>query len=150
MGTPLSARSSLLALSVGGWGEIIHSTLLLAASAESGPKSYDQDTQGPCFKLPQEPSWTVSPATARGRLETLSRSASMWASEWAVRPPPENHSHLPLHLSWSQWEVGEGQGNHKALSLVLGILSKETSLPSKSHEPRPMHRRLLGPLVSPV
>lgn len=70
----------------------------------------------------------------------------MWASEWA---PPENHSHRPLHLSWSQWEVEQGQGNHKALSLVLGILSKEIVL-SKSHEPPPMHRRLLGRLVSSV
>lgn len=35
----------------------------------------------------------------------------------------------------------EGQGTHKSLSLVLGILAKEIFLPSKSHKPPPMHRR---------
>ena len=44
----------------------------------------------------------------------------------------------------------EGQGTHKALSLILGILSKEIFLPSKSHEPPLMHRRLLGRLASSV
>lgn len=44
----------------------------------------------------------------------------------------------------------EGQGTHKALSLVPGILSKEIFLPSKSHEPPLMHRRLLGRLASSV